>query len=282
MRRLFIFIAVVALIAVFVPSASAARLTAADFATDCNTDGVVVVSGTQRYVGGAGDIKGDCSITLEPGAKLVLRNAEITSSGSLVAISSPAETTIRIVRSSITVAGALELTAGCCSGEGDGSEADGKVVVRRSTLAGSSVQLVASFDDPDGKVSVRRSSITATDGDIQIRASDLAGTDGRVRVKRSQLTAAGDLQISTGQDGRTRVLRSQLTAAGDLQITSGDAGRTRVVGNEASIEGSVEVSTGEDGRCRSRRNTPDLPCGDAEPAPEPEPYPEPGPGDDGL
>ena len=255
MRRLFIFIAVVALIAAFAPSASAARLTAADFAADCNADGVVEVSGTQRYVGGSGAIKGDCTITMEPGSKLVLRNASITSTGSLVAISSPADTKIRIIRSSITVAGALELTAGCCSGEGDGSESDGKVVVRRSHLVAASVQLVASFDDANGKVSVRRSSITATDGDIQIRASDLAGTEGHVRVKRSQLTAAGDLQIRTGEAGKTRVVR-----------------------NVAAIEGSVEVSTGEDGHCRSRRNTPELPCGAAEPAPEPDPIP----GDDGL
>ena len=255
MRRLIIFIAVVALIAVAAPSASAARLSAADFAADCNADGTVVVSGTQRYVGGSGSIKGDCSITMEAGSKLVLRNATITSSGGLVAISSPAETTIRIVGSSITVAGPLELTAGCCSGEGDGSEADGKVVVRRSELVGSSVQLLASFDDDGGKVVVRRSSITATDGDIQVRASDLAGSEGRVRVKRSQLTATGDLQISTGAEGRTRVVR-----------------------NTAAIDGSVEVSTGDDGRCRSRRNSPELPCGAAEPAPDPDP----GPGDDGL
>lgn len=255
MRRLIIFIAVVALIAAAAPSASAARLSAADFATDCNTDGVVVVSGTQRYVGGTGRVKGDCLVQMEPGAKLVLRGATIVSTGSLVAISSPAETTIRIVRSSITVAGVLELTAGCCSGEGDGSESDGKVVVRRSTLVGASVQLLASFDDANGKVAVRRSSITATDGDIQIRASDLGGTDGRVRVKRSQLSATGDLQIRSGTDGKTHVAR-----------------------NTASIDGSVEVSTGDDGRCRSRRNTPELPCGAAEPAPDPDPIP----GDDGL
>ena len=253
MRRLIIFIAVVALIAVAAPSASAARLSAGDFAADCNADGTVAVSGTQRYVGGTGTIKGDCIVTMEAGSKLVLRNATISSSGSLVAISTPADTTIRIVGSSIMVDGTLELTAGCCSGEGDGSEANGKVAVRRSTLSGSNVQLLASFDDSDGKVSVRHSSITATDGDIQIRASDLAGADGLVRVKHSRLTATGDLQISTGTEGRTRVKH-----------------------NDAAIEGSVEVSTGDDGTCRSRRNTPELPCGVADTPVDP------GPGDDGL
>ncbi|MEM7287731.1 MAG: hypothetical protein AAF480_15370 [Actinomycetota bacterium] len=250
MRRLIIFLAVVALVAVFVPSASAARLSAADFAADCNDDGVVSVSAKQRYVGGTGDLTRDCIVTMEPGSKLVFRDATITGTGSLVAISSPADTTIRVVRSSIAVAGQLEMTAGCCSGEGDGSEAGGKVAVRDSRLSASSVQLVASFDDAGGKVSVRRSSVTATDGDIQIRASDLGGTDGRVRVKRSRLNAADDLRISTGT-----------------------AGKTRVVWNDAAIGGSVEVLTGVDGTCRSRANTPELPCGVAKP---------PVGGDDGL
>ena len=251
MRRILILLAAVALLAVLAPSASAARLDAADFAADCNADGVVEVSGNQRYVGGAGTLTRDCSVTMEPGARLTFRRVDITGSGALVAISSPAQTAIRIIRSSIAVAGPLELTAGCCSGEGDGSEADGKVFVRSSSLTGSSVQLLASFDDPNGKVSVRRSTVTATDGDIQFRASDLNGTNGHVRVRDSRLSATGDLVIASGGGGKTHVIR-----------------------NTSTIDGTAEVTTGEDGRCRSRRNTPALPCGEVEPPTDA--------GDDGL
>jgi hypothetical protein len=238
-RKTALFAIIAALFGVLAVSpASAARQDAADFAADCNDDGVVEVDGRQRYVGGTGVLAGDCSVHLATGARLTLRRVNLSGPGNLVAISSPANTTIRVIKSTIVVDGALELTAGCCSGEGDGSERNGRVVVRRSTLSGKSVQLLASFDDPNGRVVVRRSRLTATgELGIQIRAGDLGGENGRVRVRRSILDSGGPLQIRTGTDGRTAVRR-----------------------NRASFVGEADVSTGENGRCISRRNKPELPC----------------------
>lgn len=220
------------------PATAGPRQSAGDFAADCNDDGQVIVDGRQVYRGGSGSLDGLCSVVMEPGAALVFRNVAIDGVGGLVAISSPADTTIRVIRSTIVIDGPLELTAGCCAGEGDGSERNGRVVVRRSTLEADSIQLVASFDDPDGRVVVRRSSLTATgELGVQLRASDLAGSDGLVRVHRSEIDSAGDLQISTGTSGRT-VVRS----------------------TTAISVGEAEISTGEGGRCSVRRSTPDFPC----------------------
>lgn len=220
------------------PASAGPRQSAGDFAADCNDDGQVTVDGRQVYRGGSGSLDGLCSVVMEPGAALVFRNVAIDGVGGLVAISSPADTTIRVIRSSFAIDGPLELTAGCCAGEGDGSERKGRVVVKRSTLEADSIQLLASFDDPDGRVVVRRSSLTATgELGVQLRASDLAGSDGLVRVHRSEIDSAGDLRISTGASGRTVVRRTTAVSVGE-----------------------AELSTGEGGRCVVRRSTPDFPC----------------------
>jgi hypothetical protein len=118
-------------------SALTAPPDAADFAADCNADGRIDGTATDRYVGGAGALVGDCSVVLDAGATLVLREVELTGSGDLVAISSPAETTIRVVDSVIEVAGFLELTAGCCAGGAGVPDQHATVVVKRSTLRAS-------------------------------------------------------------------------------------------------------------------------------------------------
>ena len=166
-------------------SALAAPPDAADFAADCNADGRVDVAGTDRYVGGTGALSGDCIIVLDTGATLVLREVKLTGAGNLVAISSPEETTIRVVDSVIDVAGYLELTAGCCAGDAGVPEQDGTVVVKRSTLRAAGVLLWASFDWPNGRVLVRSSDLEARSSGITVGASDVAGSDGTARVVES-------------------------------------------------------------------------------------------------
>jgi len=238
MKRLLFVLVVVAALAATVTPASAAPDSAADFAADCNADGIVFVVGDKRYVGGTGALTRSCVVGLSVGAKLVFRGVALTGTDGLAAISSPADTTIKVIDSTIDMSGPLELTAGCCAGDATVPEQDGRVIVRRSALRGSSIQLLASFDWPNGAVVVTDSTLHATGSlGIQIRASDLGGVDGRVRVVDSSLTSAGDLEIKTGTGGKTRARR-----------------------NTATVTGVVTVTAGAGGTCRSTDNIPALPC----------------------
>lgn len=236
MKRLTVFAAFALTAVLPAASALAAPSDAADFAADCNADGRVDVTGTDRYVGGTGALSGDCIIVLDTGATLVLREVKLTGAGNLVAISSPEETTIRVVDSVIDVAGYLELTAGCCAGDAGVPEQDGTVVVKRSTLRAAGVLLLASFDWPNGRVLVRSSDLEARSSGITVGASDVAGSDGTARVVESTLTAAGPVTISTGSLGRTIAKANSLFAP------------------------TVTIGTGTGGVCRSVGNTPAVPC----------------------
>jgi len=237
MKRLTIFAAFALGAVLPMASALAAPSDAADFAADCNADGRIDVTGTDRFVGGAGTLVGDCSVVLAPGATLVLREVELTGSGNLVAISSPAETTIRVVDSVIDVAGFLELTAGCCAGDDLVPEQDGAVVVKRSTLRAAGILLSASFDWPNGRVLVRSSHLEARSSGITVEASDVAGSDGTARVVENTLSAAGPVAISTGSLGRTVAKVNSFFAP------------------------TVTIETGTGGVCRSVGNIPAVPCG---------------------
>lgn len=257
MRRTAILLTLVFLIGL-TAKASAAPPTAGDFAADCNADGVVEVDGNQRYVRGTGVLTRHCNVNLTPGSRLMLRGVTLSGEG-LSAISSPNDTTIRVVNSRLMMTGPLELTTGCCAGGDEVPDDNGRVVVRRSSLVGSSIQLMASFDGANGRVIVRNSSLTATgELGIQVRASDLGGAEGRVRVRGSVIASAGDLLIRTGTEGRTHVRR-----------------------NLTSVEGEVAISTGDDGRCRTRANIPELTCTEDAPEEPTEPGDEAGPLDEG-
>lgn len=236
MKRLTIFAALALAAVAPMASAIAAPSDAADFAADCNADGRIDVTGRDRFVGGAGALVGDCSVVLEPGATLVLRELELTGSGNLVAISSPEETTIRVVDSVIDVAGFLELTAGCCAGDEGVPEQDGTVVVKRSTLRAAGILLSASFDWPNGRVLVRSSHLEARSSGITVGASDVAGTNGTARVVESTLRATHPVAISTGSLGRTIAKVNSFFAP------------------------TVTIETGTGGLCRSVGNTPAVPC----------------------
>ena len=236
MKRLTVFAAFALTAVLPMASALAAPADAADFAADCNADGRVDVTGTDRFVGGTGALSGDCIVALDAGATLVLREVGLTGAGNLVAISSPEETTIRVVDSVIDVAGYLELTAGCCAGDAGVPEQDGTVVVKRSTLRAAGILLLASFDWPNGRVLVRSSDLEARSSGITVGASDIAGSDRTARVVDNTLTAAGPVTISTGALGRTIAKANSFAAP------------------------TVTVETGTGGVCRSVGNTPAVPC----------------------
>lgn len=220
---------------------SAAAPTAADLAADCNDDGRVDISGLARYVGGTGTITGDCLVVLATGATFELRGGELTGVGSLVTSAGPSDgagTTVRVIDSSIEVAGFLEMTPGANAGDPGVADNDATVIVRRSTLRAAGIILATSLDWPNGRTVVSASELTATSGSISIAASRLAGTDGLARVTRSTVSAVGDVTVATGDDGRTVVRRSTVT----------------------SSTGTVIVTTGAGGTCRTAANTPTLTC----------------------
>ncbi|MCP4305023.1 MAG: hypothetical protein GY788_09150 [bacterium] len=216
--------------------ASAAPLTAADFAADCNTDGRLDVSGTQRYVGGSGVIVADCIVVHEAGATLVLRNVDLSAGGNIVAISSLEDATIKVVDSTIVARGALELTAGCCAGDELVPDDNGTVIVKRSTLTAVTIQLMSSFDGLNGRVVVRNSTLDATGAlGVQIRASDLSGADGSLRLIDSTITSAGDILVRTGTTGRTVARRNTLNGLGTTTIATGVSGSCVSVGNTPAV-----------------------------------------------
>lgn len=221
----------------FAPNpATAAPLTAADFAADCNADGRLDVSGRQRYVGGSGTIAADCIIVHEAGATLVLRGVDLTAVGNIVAISSLEDATIKVVDSTITAGGALELTAGCCAGDDLVPDDNGTVIVKRSSLTGVTIQLMSSFDGLSGRVVVRQSTLEATGSlGVQIRASDLGGANGAVRLADSTITSAGDILVRTGSTGRTIARRNTLNSLGVTSISTGVGGSCVSAGNTPAV-----------------------------------------------
>ena len=217
-------------------TAAAARVDAAGFAADCNTDSLVTVTGTLRVVGGTGTINTDCVVVIDDGSKLVLRGATLDcgSPCSLVVGGSGEGSVINVVDSRITVTGPLQLSAGCCSG-GENPESGGTVKVRNSALTGSSVEVSASV---------------ATD-------------DGTVVVRRSKITAAGPLgvHISTFSGGKTVVTDNTINSAGDIDVRSGFGvpGVTRANRNEFNATGTTTI-TATGGTCVSVDNTPPVAC----------------------
>lgn len=222
-------------------SVSAAAPTVADLAVDCNDDGRVDVSGRARYVGGTGEIDGLCVVVLATGASIELRGGALTGSDSFVINAGPndgAGTAVRVVGTTIDVAGFLEMTPGANAGDPGVADNDATVVVQGSSLRAAGIELSTSLDWPGGRTVVRDSELTATSGRIKIAASIAAGADGVADVVNSTVSAVGDVTVATGADGRTTVLRSAITSSG----------------------GTVVVTTGAGGACRTSANTPALTC----------------------
>ena len=258
---------------VAVGPASAAPLDAADFAADCNADGVVDVSGTQRYVGGSGTITRYCYVNLTSDATFVLREVQLTGTSIVMGLNTVENTTLKVIDSVITLSdpsttfgGVLELSTG---GEGDDPGANGRIVIRGSKITSDSIFVQTSFDHPDGTVIIKDSTLTTTLGDIDVRASATSGSDGKVRITRSDLISTGNILVSTGlpshvgpgggQDGLTKVISGFLSAPGTIEIFSGQGGRT-VVRDTALTGPSVTLDTGAGGTCRSTGNIPATAC----------------------
>ena len=253
--------------------ANAALLDAADFAADCNDDGEVNVSGTQRFVGGRGTISRSCSVNLTSNATFVLREVNLTGTSLIAGLRTVENTTIKVIDSVITLSdpspfafgGVLELSTG---GESDEPGANGRIAIRGSKITAGAILVQTSFDWPDGTIIIKNSTLATTVGDITVRASDLNGDNGTVKITRTDLLAATNITVGTGlpafgsgAGGLTKVVSSFLQApSGSIDILSGPGALTKVRGTALSSS-AVTLATGAGGVCRSTGNTPAVLCG---------------------
>ena len=215
-------------------SISAAHTDAASFAADCNADGTVAVAGVLRVVGGTGVLTTNCIITLDAGEKLVFRGVDLTGPALVVTTSNPsgADTTVKVIDSSIEMSGPLQLSPGAVAGDTEVPDLDATVVVRRSTIRAASIDLSTSLDWARGRVVVVDSNliVPSGSGSVYISASILGGTDGVARVVNSTIATAGDVIIRSGDAGRT-VVRGSAVSGASVAITTGTAGVCRTSGN---------------------------------------------------
>jgi hypothetical protein len=218
-------------------------VSAAAFAADCNDDGLVTITHQLRVHGGSGVLIEDCVVVMAPRARLVMRDATLTSASSgLVVGDAQIRSNIQLLRTSIELGGFVQLSPGCCAGDPEPgrSERDATVVVTDSTVRGTTVEVSGSIAADGGTAVVRGSTLEATDGTFD-----------------SPLTVLASL---TGSGGTATVTDSTLVSANGIRIATGDAGTTTAVGNTFVAAGAVTITTGAGGTCTSSGSTPDVPC----------------------
>ncbi len=227
---------------VLVPGAAGAssHLDAPALAADCNADGAVVLTADQVYRGGTGTLTGLCVVTLAPGVTMVLKGLTLNGTGGFVVGNAQENTRVVVAASTIDLAGPIQISPGCCAGEGEPgrSEAYGFAKVVRSLLRGTTVEVSASIASGYGRVVAYRARLVATDpaGTVRVVASASGGPAGKVSVSESKLAGAGEQRVDTGAQGTTRVVDTRF------------------------VRPTSVITTGPGGVCVSRRNTPAVPC----------------------
>lgn len=249
------------------PALDAADPDVGDLVKDCS-DGVVRVSGPTRYRGGVGVLDRICIVITESGSSFVLQDLRLTGAGALATttpLAGSSDVTVAVLESEMVLAGPVELKSGGAAGDPGVPEADGVVKVWNSYVSGSTVILLASFDWPNGRITIRDSVVEATTGWIDVRASDLAGRDGLIKIDGTRLDASsGDITVRTGtsvsgDDGKLRISDSSIAAGGDVVVDSGRDGRTDV--RSSSLTGAtVTITTGPGGTCRTASLAPPIAC----------------------
>lgn len=212
-------------------------LTAEDFAADCNADGTLIVAADLTIEGGEGDITRDCILDMAADVELVIRNARLESTGSLIVGNALNGSRLSAAGSVITAEGALQLSPGCCAGggEGDRSEANALVSITDSLLSGTSVEVTASGADSGGKVILRNSTLRST----------------------ASLSPIEAVHIGTGDNGIVNVVLSRFLSESGTYIRNSD-GETTVTAN-LFLGGPARVSS-RGGSCSSTGNLPPVAC----------------------
>ena len=168
---------------------------AAALAEDCNKDGLVEVVNQLRVDGGSGTLLRDCFITMAPKATLDLRNVTLDGGDVAFVIADAQQfTTVRVRDSSISLGddGAIQLSPGCCAGEGepDRGEYNARISVVGSFLRAGTVEVSASTADRNGTGIVKNSILKGvaawSENPVVVHAS-VSSTGGRASVYDSQL-----------------------------------------------------------------------------------------------
>ena len=239
MRRLLTLVTATAIMVSGLPlMASAAPLTADEFADMCNAAplGVVNVTGKLKVRGGAGELTQTCVVGIAPGGPVVFKDVSLStacsagSCGLNIGGSSGDDVTVKIIDSTLALTGNVQITAG----QQEVAAFGGFLKVVRSTIAGQSVELSASIHGSDGRVVVRDSTLSAAS------------------------LVTGGVLISTSTNGETKVKRTDISATGDMTIES-DNGETVAKDNTFAVVGSSTI-TANGGSCVSSGNTPAVPC----------------------
>ena len=226
MRKLYVAAITIAMVVALFPlTAQAARVDAAGFAADCNDDGVVNVADNLRVLGGSGHVTVPlCTVFLADDAKLVFRDATIVADGDLVTFGG-LDTILRVVGSTLTADGILELKTSCCIDE-PGVPVNGLTRIVDSTLSGGLVYL----------------------------SSAVSETGGRLVARRNVITSASTLVVPVG--GEIRFTNNTVTTGSDTEIAGHDV---RVRNNDFNGVGGVVTVTGTVA-CVTSGNTPAVGC----------------------
>jgi hypothetical protein len=209
--------------------AAAPTVDANAFATDpalCGA-GTLALEGALKVRGGSASFAaGGCTITMGDGAKLTIKDAELSGTGDF-SVSRGGGAVVKLTRSTLTMDNVVKIEPGYQSGDG------ALVRVDRSTVTAYDEFITASTGYAKGRVTIKKSTITAT-------------------------VNGGLLLVSADESGKVKVGKSTLTTDdGNVIVTTGANGSTRVVKNSLAYSASTIHS---DGECLSKDNDPETPC----------------------
>jgi hypothetical protein len=178
-----------------------------------------------------------------------LHNVKLTGGNVAFVIANARQRTeVRVRNSSIKLGdgGAIQLSPGCCGGEGEDprSERDAFVGVSGSILRAGTVEVSASVADRAGTTLVRDSTLKGTAtwsaNPVTVRASSSA-RDGSVTVLDSHLIGVTGVEIRSGRIGHTVARRNVFTFTTEATIFTGVGGSCAATDNTPTILCTIEA-----------------------------------------
>ncbi len=228
---------------------------AAEFAADCNDDGVVRIAADLEVRGGSGTLTSDCHVEVGDGVSLALLD---------VTLAGPYAFDLRCgVASRLSLANSYLTLA---TRIGYGGLGGARLSIRDSelsTMAGGAIEI--SFAGDESGIEVL-DSMMMSDGAILIEVSPRADR-GRLEVRRATLAvgagSGSDLSLTASLDGlagEAVVVESELIGASLIAIETGAQGRTEVRDNIIETPGQIRIAAGDGGDCEATGNDPEMAC----------------------
>jgi hypothetical protein len=223
--------------------AGAATRTGADFAADCNDDGLVTLSGgTQIVTGGTANLTRLCYVTST--APVLLWFHDVTVSGDSTLVMSPiGNSVIAVTNATFDIGkGDLQFTPGGTRGDPGVGNDDAVSYITGSTLRGASVEVGASVGGALGTVYLVNNTVEST-------------------VPMPAFPLRFGVHVDTGVSSRIVVGLDHLRSAQGIKIDTFGVGSALVLYNtfDPGIGTSV-VHVPAGGSCVSAVNTPGVPC----------------------